>query len=106
MHPSRGCVLPCVRFPEHLRYSYAGTRYINSEQHARAAHHLTGPVSTTHVIAGSIARVGSIQRLKAVRWGGEHRLGLRIGDSGGRDCRMALHDGDSWAAREIARPVA
>jgi len=26
-------------------------------------------VSTTHVIAGSIAGVGSIQRLKAVRWG-------------------------------------
>jgi PiT family inorganic phosphate transporter len=27
------------------------------------------PVSTTHVIAGGIAGVGSIQRLKAVRWG-------------------------------------
>ncbi|MBI1786114.1 MAG: inorganic phosphate transporter, partial [Acidobacteria bacterium] len=27
------------------------------------------PVSTTHVIAGSIAGVGSVQRLKAVRWG-------------------------------------
>jgi len=27
------------------------------------------PVSTTHVIAGSIAGVGSINRLKAVRWG-------------------------------------
>lgn len=27
------------------------------------------PVSTTHVIAGSIAGVGSIQRFKAVRWG-------------------------------------
>jgi len=27
------------------------------------------PVSTTHVTAGSIAGVGSIQRLKAVRWG-------------------------------------
>ena len=27
------------------------------------------PVSTTHVIAGSIAGVGSIQRWKAVRWG-------------------------------------
>jgi PiT family inorganic phosphate transporter len=27
------------------------------------------PVSTTHVIAGSIAGVGSIQRIKAVRWG-------------------------------------
>jgi inorganic phosphate transporter, PiT family len=31
--------------------------------------HLHMPVSTTHVIAGSIAGVGSIQRLKAVRWG-------------------------------------
>ena len=30
---------------------------------------LRQPVSTTHVIAGSIAGVGSIQRLKAVRWG-------------------------------------
>jgi PiT family inorganic phosphate transporter len=27
------------------------------------------PVSTTHVIAGAIAGVGSIQRAKAVRWG-------------------------------------
>ncbi len=27
------------------------------------------PVSTTHVISGAIAGVGSIQRLKAVRWG-------------------------------------
>ncbi len=27
------------------------------------------PVSTTHVITGAIAGVGSIQRLKAVRWG-------------------------------------
>ncbi|MGH9628538.1 MAG: inorganic phosphate transporter, partial [Bryobacteraceae bacterium] len=27
------------------------------------------PVSTTHTIAGAIAGVGSIQRLKAVRWG-------------------------------------
>ena len=27
------------------------------------------PVSTTHVIAGSIAGVGSVNRLKAVRWG-------------------------------------
>ena len=27
------------------------------------------PVSTTHVIAGAIVGVGSIQRLKAVRWG-------------------------------------
>jgi PiT family inorganic phosphate transporter len=27
------------------------------------------PVSTTHVIAGAIAGVGSVQRLKAVRWG-------------------------------------
>jgi PiT family inorganic phosphate transporter len=26
------------------------------------------PVSTTHVITGAIAGVGSIQRLKAVRW--------------------------------------
>jgi PiT family inorganic phosphate transporter len=30
---------------------------------------LNQPVSTTHVIAGAIAGVGSIQRLKAVRWG-------------------------------------
>jgi PiT family inorganic phosphate transporter len=30
---------------------------------------LKQPVSTTHVIAGSIAGVGSINRLKAVRWG-------------------------------------
>jgi PiT family inorganic phosphate transporter len=30
---------------------------------------LRQPVSTTHVIAGSIAGVGSIQRWKAVRWG-------------------------------------
>ncbi|MGD0499550.1 MAG: inorganic phosphate transporter [Bryobacteraceae bacterium] len=30
---------------------------------------LKQPVSTTHVIAGAIAGVGSIQRLKAVRWG-------------------------------------
>ena len=29
---------------------------------------LKQPVSTTHVIAGSIAGVGSIQRVKAVRW--------------------------------------
>ena len=27
------------------------------------------PVSTTHVISGAIVGVGSIQRLKAVRWG-------------------------------------
>jgi PiT family inorganic phosphate transporter len=27
------------------------------------------PISTTHVVAGSIAGVGMIQRLKAVRWG-------------------------------------
>src|SRR5947209_9516246 len=27
------------------------------------------PVSTTHVIAGAIAGVGSVQRVKAVRWG-------------------------------------
>ena len=26
------------------------------------------PVSTTHVVAGSIAGVGSIQRVRAVRW--------------------------------------
>jgi PiT family inorganic phosphate transporter len=31
--------------------------------------YLHQPVSTTHVIAGSIAGVGSIHRLKAVRWG-------------------------------------
>ena len=30
---------------------------------------LKQPVSTTHVIAGSIAGVGSINRFKAVRWG-------------------------------------
>jgi PiT family inorganic phosphate transporter len=30
---------------------------------------LNQPVSTTHVIAGAIAGVGSVQRLKAVRWG-------------------------------------
>ena len=36
-----------------------------------AAHfmHPAPPVSTTHVTAGAIAGVGSIQRLKAVRWG-------------------------------------
>ncbi|MEO7145357.1 MAG: inorganic phosphate transporter [Bryobacteraceae bacterium] len=33
------------------------------------ATHMDIPVSTTQVIAGSIAGVGSIQRLKAVRWG-------------------------------------
>jgi PiT family inorganic phosphate transporter len=33
------------------------------------ATYLHMPVSTTHVIAGSIVGVGSIQRLKAVRWG-------------------------------------
>jgi PiT family inorganic phosphate transporter len=27
------------------------------------------PVSTTHTVAGAIVGVGSIQRLKAVRWG-------------------------------------
>jgi PiT family inorganic phosphate transporter len=32
------------------------------------ATYLKQPVSTTHVIAGSIAGVGSIQRFKAVRW--------------------------------------
>jgi inorganic phosphate transporter, PiT family len=31
--------------------------------------HLGAPVSTTHAIAGAIAGVGSIQRMKAVRWG-------------------------------------
>jgi PiT family inorganic phosphate transporter len=31
--------------------------------------HLNIPVSTTHVITGAIAGVGSIQRVKAVRWG-------------------------------------
>jgi PiT family inorganic phosphate transporter len=30
---------------------------------------LKQPVSTTHVIAGAVAGVGSIQRVKAVRWG-------------------------------------
>jgi PiT family inorganic phosphate transporter len=33
------------------------------------ATHLGLPVSTTHAIAGAIAGVGSIYRLKAVRWG-------------------------------------
>jgi len=33
------------------------------------ATHFNQPVSTTHVIAGAIAGVGSVQRLKAVRWG-------------------------------------
>jgi PiT family inorganic phosphate transporter len=33
------------------------------------ATHLKVGVSTTHVIAGAIAGVGSIQRVKAVRWG-------------------------------------
>ena len=33
------------------------------------ATHLGLPVSTTHAIAGAIAGVGSIQRVKAVRWG-------------------------------------
>jgi len=33
------------------------------------ATHLGLPVSTTHAIAGAITGVGSIQRLKAVRWG-------------------------------------
>ena len=31
--------------------------------------HLGTPVSSTHAIAGAIAGVGSIQRMKAVRWG-------------------------------------
>ena len=30
---------------------------------------LSLPISTTHVVAGSIAGVGAIQRMKAVRWG-------------------------------------
>jgi inorganic phosphate transporter, PiT family len=34
-----------------------------------ATEYLQLPVSTTHVTAGAIAGVGSIQRLKAVRWG-------------------------------------
>jgi len=33
------------------------------------ATHFGLPVSTTHAIAGAIAGVGSIQRMKAVRWG-------------------------------------
>jgi PiT family inorganic phosphate transporter len=33
------------------------------------ATHLGLPVSTTHAIAGAIAGVGSVQRVKAVRWG-------------------------------------
>src|SRR5262249_31942181 len=33
------------------------------------ASHLGLPVSTTHAIAGAIAGVGSIHRVKAVRWG-------------------------------------
>lgn len=32
------------------------------------ATHLGLPVSTTHVVAGSIAGVGSVQRIRAVRW--------------------------------------
>jgi PiT family inorganic phosphate transporter len=35
---------------------------------------LKQPVSTTHVIAGSIAGVGSIQRFKAVRWAIARRI--------------------------------
>jgi PiT family inorganic phosphate transporter len=31
--------------------------------------HMGIPVSSTHAIAGAIAGVGSIQRMKAVRWG-------------------------------------
>jgi len=34
-----------------------------------ATEYLQLPVSTTHVTAGAIAGVGSIQRMKAVRWG-------------------------------------
>jgi PiT family inorganic phosphate transporter len=33
------------------------------------ATHLGLPVSTTHAIAGAIAGVGSVKRMKAVRWG-------------------------------------
>lgn len=33
------------------------------------ATHLGLPVSTTHAIAGSLVGVGSVQRVKAVRWG-------------------------------------
>ena len=33
------------------------------------ATHLGLPVSTTHAVAGSLVGVGSIQRVKAVRWG-------------------------------------
>ena len=33
------------------------------------ATHLDLPVSTTHAIAGAIAGVGTINRIKAVRWG-------------------------------------
>ena len=33
------------------------------------ATHLGLPVSTTHAIAGAITGVGTINRLKAVRWG-------------------------------------
>jgi PiT family inorganic phosphate transporter len=39
------------------------------------ATHLHLPVSTTHVTAGAIAGVGSIQRLKAVRWGVAANIG-------------------------------
>lgn len=34
-----------------------------------ATEYLALPVSTTQVTAGAIAGVGSIQRVKAVRWG-------------------------------------
>ena len=33
------------------------------------ATHLGLPVSTTHAIAGALVGVGSVQRVKAVRWG-------------------------------------
>jgi PiT family inorganic phosphate transporter len=33
------------------------------------ATHLGLPVSTTHAVGGSLVGVGSIQRVKAVRWG-------------------------------------
>jgi inorganic phosphate transporter, PiT family len=40
-----------------------------------ATEYLKLPVSTTHVTAGAIAGVGSIQRLKAVRWGVATNIG-------------------------------
>jgi PiT family inorganic phosphate transporter len=35
---------------------------------------LKQPVSTTHVIAGSIGGVGAIHRVKAERWGGAQNI--------------------------------